>query len=209
MSSDYGPGVLPSDPEAVEADKRLVRAIEAGDREAEREFALRFLSPLRAMLVARSRDPELSADLLQDVMIEAICALRRGQLREPAKLKAFVAAIGRNVLNKHYLRSARRPVAVELLVDLPDLRQTGDEQEELVRGELALEAIASLETVDRTILEMTLVSGFKPGAIARQLQLNPDMVRQRKTRAIRKVVDFVMRRSQKGNSIHLVEGQRP
>jgi len=35
-------------------------------------------------------------------MIEALCALRRGQLRDPAKLTQFVIAIARNVLNNHF-----------------------------------------------------------------------------------------------------------
>jgi RNA polymerase sigma factor (sigma-70 family) len=192
-----------------EADERLVRAILKGDLEAEREFALRFMRPVRGMLLALSHDPELTADLLQDVMIEAICSLRRGQLRDPRKLKAFVGAIGRNAVNRHYYRKARKPATVDLPEDLPDLRaMTGDRDQE-ERGNLAMEAIASLETVDRRILEMTLVEGFKPGKIAIEMSLNPDVVRQRKLRAIRKVIDFVQQMSQKRSSIPRVEGRVP
>jgi len=54
------------------------------------------------MLVARSRNRDLADDLAQEVMMDAICALRRGQLREPSKLTPFVLAIARNVLNSHY-----------------------------------------------------------------------------------------------------------
>jgi RNA polymerase sigma factor (sigma-70 family) len=193
---------------SAEADERLVQLIAEGNSDAERLFVQRFMRPVRGMLLALSHDPELTADLLQDVMIESICSLRRGQLRDPRKLKAFVAAVGRNALNKHYFRKTRRPASVELPDDLPDLRPFDGEKEQEERGILAAEAIATLESTDRKILEMTLVEGLKPGEIARQMGLNPDVVRQRKLRAIRRVIDFVRQASQKRTSIPLVEGRR-
>jgi RNA polymerase sigma factor (sigma-70 family) len=208
MSSVPSPEAVPLSLSDVD-DERLVRLISESDPDAERLFVQRFMRPVRGMLLALSHDPELTADLLQDVMIEAICALRRGQLRNPLKLRAFVAAIGRNALNKHYYRRSRRPVSVALPDDLPDLQSMGVAQEQEERGALAMEAIASLDKEDRTILEMTLVDGLKPGNIAKQMGLNPDVVRQRKVRAIRKVIDFVRQASQKSPSVPLVNGQMP
>jgi len=40
------------------------------------------------------------------------------------------------------------------------------------------------------------VEGMKPGRIAERLQLSSDVVRQRKVRATRRVMDFVARQSQ-------------
>jgi RNA polymerase sigma factor (sigma-70 family) len=184
--------------------ERLVGAILAGDRAAEREFALRYLRPVKAMLMARSRDPEVAADLQQDVMIEAICALRRGQLREPEKLSGFVMAIARNVLNNHFRGQARRPESLEVPDELPDLRSAADDAEERQRETLAMRAIDNLEPVDRSILQMTLIDGLKPGVIAERLGLNPDVVRQRKLRATRRVIEFVRRQSQIDFSNHMV-----
>jgi RNA polymerase sigma-70 factor (ECF subfamily) len=200
-----GPGSLPTET-AIE-NERLVGAILQGDREAEREFAQRFMRPVKAMLLARSRDPDLAADLQQDVMIEAICALRRGQLREPQKLAAFVSAIARNVMNNHFRGAVRRPESIELPDNLPDLSVPGLHEQELEREALALKAIDSLEMLDRTILQMTLVDGLKPGVIAEKLRLNPDVVRQRKLRATRRLIDFVRRQSQTGFSSHLITEQ--
>jgi DNA-directed RNA polymerase specialized sigma24 family protein len=108
--------------EALE-NERLVLAIASGDREAERTFVLQYLPRVRAMLLARTRNPDLAADLQQDVMIEAICALRRGQLREVAKLSSFVLGIARNLLNGHFESAARQPVSLEFpddcLISLP------------------------------------------------------------------------------------------
>jgi len=173
----------------------LVTRIAAGDGDAEHEFALRYVQPVRAMLLARSRNADLAADLQQDVLIEAICALRRGQLREPAKLAGFVSAIARNKLNTYY-RANRRTEILEFPDDLPDLSSAASRVEEQQRESTALDVIASLDPLDRKILEMTLVEGLKPGVIAQRLGLSPDVVRQRKLRATRRVTESVRRQSQ-------------
>ena len=208
MNGDYSTGPKPLTQDARQENKRLVEAILGGDRDAEREFALRYMRPVKAMLMARSRNPDLTADLLQDVMIEAICALRRGQLREAEKLSSFVVAIARNLLNSHFRSAVRRPESLELPDDLPDLSSNASQLEDLERETLALSAISSLEPLDRTILQMTLVDGLKPGVIAERLRLSPDFVRQRKLRATRRVIDFVRSPSQNDSSVHLITRQR-
>jgi RNA polymerase sigma factor (sigma-70 family) len=203
MNGYHSDGADSSIQETAQENERLVQAIANGDHEAERAFAMRYLRPVRAILLARARDPDLVADLRQDVMIEAICALRRGQLREPAKLTPFVIAIARNVLNNHYRVTVRQPESIELPEDLPDLSSATESAEEQERENLAMTAISSLDPVDRAILQMTLVDGLKPGVIAQRLNLNPDVVRQRKVRATRRVIDLVRRLSQNESSDHI------
>jgi RNA polymerase sigma factor (sigma-70 family) len=207
MSFEHGdnPGSLTQ--EAAQQNERLVRAIANGDLEAEKSFAARYLRPVKAMLLARSRDPDVAADLLQETMIEAICALRRGQVREPAKLSSFVIAIARNRLNNHFRSSARQPESLEFPENLPDLKSDATRMEEQERENLAMSAIASLDPLDKSILQMTLLDGLKPGVIAQRLGLNPDLVRQRKLRATRRVIDFVRRQSQTDSSDHIVVGK--
>ena len=194
-------------PDAAMDNDRLVRAIQDGDREAERAFAARYLRPVKAMLLARSRNPDLAADLLQDVMIDAICALRRGQLREPQKLSSFVIGIARNRLNNHYRSTVRQPESLEFPDLLPDSSSHAQKLEEQERENLAMNAISSLDPLDKKILQMTLIDGLKPGIIAQRLSLNPDVVRQRKLRATRRVIDFVRRQSQTESSNHIVVGK--
>jgi RNA polymerase sigma factor (sigma-70 family) len=208
MSGENSIGSSSDALEVAKENERLVGAIAAGDHQAEQTFALRFMRPVKAMLLARLRNPDMAADLLQDVMIEAICALRRGQLREAAKVPAFVAAVARNVLNSHFRGGARRPESRELPDDLPDLSSNSGQFEDQERETLALKAISSLEPVDRSILQMTLVDGLKPGVIAERLGLNPDIVRQRKVRATRRIIDFVERLSQNESAVHLVTRRR-
>ncbi|MGA2650771.1 MAG: sigma-70 family RNA polymerase sigma factor [Terracidiphilus sp.] len=194
-------------PDAAMDNDRLVRAIQEGDSEAEHAFVGRYLRPVKAMLLARSRNPDLAADVLQDVMMDAICALRRGQLREPSKLSSFVIGIARNRLNNHFRNSVRQPESLEFPDLLPDSSLSAEKREEQERENLAMEAISSLDELDKSILQMTLVDGLKPGIIAQRLRLNPDVVRQRKLRATRRVIDFVRRQSQSENLHHNVVGK--
>jgi RNA polymerase sigma-70 factor (ECF subfamily) len=177
--------------EPAQQEEQLVLAIASGDPEAEHSFVLQYLPKVKAMLLARTRDPDLAADLQQDVMIEAICALRRGQLRDAAKLSAFVRGIARNLLMRHFQKTSRQPASLEFPDDLPDLAAATDTIAEQQKQDLIRHCISSLEPVDRSILELTLVEGLKPGAIAKRLRLSSGVVRQRKVRAIRKIVDFV------------------
>ena len=201
MNSDPSDNLVPMNVPATaenlaEDDGRLVQAIVEGDREAECEFAVRYSRPIRAMLLARTRNPDLAADLVQDALIEALCSLRRGLLRDPAKLTSFVVAVARNVMNSHFRGAVRCPESLEFPDNLPDLSSVSSHLEDQERQTLALNAIASLEPLDREILQMTLIDGLKPGVIAQRLRLNPDVVRQRKLRATRRVIDFVRNQSQ-------------
>ena len=110
-------------------------------------------------------------------MIEAICALRPGPLREPAKLSSFVLAVARNRLNNRYRSSICGPESLEFPDNLPDLFSSADKVEEKERENLALNAILKLKPLDETILQMTLADGLRPGIIAGRLSLNPDVVR--------------------------------
>jgi RNA polymerase sigma factor (sigma-70 family) len=188
---------------------RLVELVASGNHEAEREFVERYYPRVRAMLLARTRNADASADLTQDVLMEALCALRRGQLREASKLTAFVLGIARNLLKGHYRGQMRQPEGLEFPDQLPDLKPSSVLQLEERREDLAMEAIGSLDLVDRTILHLTLVEGLKPGAIAEKLAMSPDVVRQRKLRATRRVIDLVRgSASQKSSSIHMVPGRK-
>src|SRR6266481_1517706 len=84
----------------------LSERIVARDRDAEDELVQYFSPRIYVVLCARTRDREASRDLLQDVLIAVLRALRQGQLRESGKLAGFVLGIARNVAQSH-LRDGR------------------------------------------------------------------------------------------------------
>lgn len=170
---------------------RVALRIRDGDPAAEDELVRQFGERVRVFAGMRTHDREEARDLGQEVMIHVLTALRNGQLREPERLAAFVYGIARNVVNNH-LRTGRgrrsEPLAPEIAAaveDPVDGLETGRRQELLRR------ALAGLNRADRGILLLTLVDGLKPGEIGYRLGLSAEVVRVRKSRALKKVTDRI------------------
>jgi RNA polymerase sigma factor (sigma-70 family) len=145
------------------------------------------------MSFVRTRDREVARELVQDILMAVIGALRNGQVLDPDKLPAFVHGTARNLVNNR-LRSERRQPQLEALSDdLPEA-STIETIEDTERLQFVHQALESLPDVDRRILRMTLVEGYKPAEIADLLGLTSEVVRTRKLRATRKVTEFVQDR---------------
>ncbi len=169
---------------------KLVDRIRAGDGTAEEELVRYFSPRVFAMLVARTRDRETARDLLQDVLMAVLRSVRDGALRDAERLAPFVHGTARNLVNNYFRDKIREPKLEELSDDCAGIVQQdlleSNERERLVR-----EALRSVDETDRQIVLMTLVEGRKPGDIANRLGLSSEVVRQRKSRAVRKISDFV------------------
>lgn len=185
------PSVLPDPGEQA----ALVERIRLGDADAEAVLVAMFHDRIRLMAEARMGDRELAREMAQDVMTDVVIALREGRAREHEKLAGFVYAIARHRIVDHYRERARRPIEEPLLAE-PPAGAAADPLEDAERASLVRGALATLNVVDRRILLMTLVDGLKPGGIARALALTDEVVRARKSRAIKKVKEYVERLSQ-------------
>ncbi|MFI5078830.1 MAG: sigma-70 family RNA polymerase sigma factor, partial [Vicinamibacteria bacterium] len=142
-----------------------VAGIAAGDAAAEAAFAVYFAPRVRAMLRARLRQPEAVLDLSQDTLVASIVALRKGQLREPDRLPAFVHGVARNIVNNHLRGEHRRgeaPLDDDIAARLPAI----DAREADERRGLVAKGPASLAPADRAVLQLTLVDGLHPREIA-------------------------------------------
>lgn len=179
---------------SADACAALFERIRLGDAAAEEELVQSFGGKVFAMAVARTRDREASRDLVQDVMWAVLQGLRGGQLRAPDKLAAFVSGTARNLIN-NYFRTRTR--AVRDVRHTPSRWMTDPSHsiEDQERTQLVRRAVSELESDDRRILMLTLVEGLTPGEIASRLRLSPEVVRQRKSRAIKKVIAMLAERS--------------
>jgi RNA polymerase sigma-70 factor, ECF subfamily len=175
---------LPAEDELL----RLVAQIQQGDAAAEERLVLAFSGRIRMMVRVRLRGRIEEPDVVQEVLMAAISALRRGQLREPEKLGPFIAGITRNILNNHLRGTAGRGLEQPLDDDaaVADLRQEMTRRERMLTVRRALGEIGE---EDRRILSMTLIEGLKPGEIARRTGMTPDVVRARKSRALKKLTE--------------------
>ena len=179
---------------SADACAALFERIRLGDAAAEEELVQSFGGKVFAMAVARTRDREASRDLVQDVMWAVVQGLRGGQLRAPDKLAAFVSGTARNLINNYFRTRARatRDVPHAPSSWMTDPSQSAEDQQ---RAQLVRRAVSELDSDDRRILMLTLVEGLTPGEIASRLRLSPEVVRQRKSRAIKKVIAMLAQQS--------------
>ena len=166
----------------------LVARIRAGDPAAEARVVELFSTAIRTMARVRTRGAVDQQDVCQDVLVAVITGLRRGQLREVDRLGAFIAGVARNVIN-NALR-ARQTRSAEPLdeadVAVADLR---DEIARRDRARMLRTALTEVGEADRQILVLTLVHGLKSGEVATRLGLDDQVVRARKSRAIRRLTE--------------------
>jgi RNA polymerase sigma-70 factor, ECF subfamily len=173
-------------PEAVDL-AALVGRVAAGETEAEGTLVEHFLPRVRVMMLARTRDADVARDLTQDTLVAVLQAARRGQIREPERIAAFVHGVARNLANNH-ARGVRAQAEAPLEA-LPAEPFVEDDHERRERQALLVQGLEAIGEADRHILQLTLVDGMKPGEIAEQLGLTSEVVRARKSRARRRVVE--------------------
>ena len=158
---------------------------------------------VRGMALARTRNPDLARDLTQEALLAVLQSARKGQIRDPERVFAFVCGVARNVINNQRRRTARHPeISIDHDSEIPALRAE-DDHESAERQRIIKGALAELGPDDREVLLLTLVDGMKPGEIAVKTGLTPEVVRTRKSRAIKRVLDVLESWSQNAVTRHL------
>jgi len=183
--------------------------IERGDRSAEDVFAKHFSRSVFALALARLRNEDLARDMAQEILISVIVALRAGRVREAGKLTGFVLATARNRIANHYRQESRKP-AMEEATESIAAPLVEDRLEAEQRRELLSKAMERLDPLDREILRMNLVESIRPEEIGARSGLSAETVRQRKSRALRKLGEWMERfQSQKPRRVYQIgEGRQ-
>jgi RNA polymerase sigma-70 factor (ECF subfamily) len=174
--------------------KSLAERVHGHEGAAEDELVAHFRERIVFLAIARTRDPEMARDVAQDVLVAVLLALRSGQLREPERLAGFVYGTARNVINNH-LRNRGRLPRQDPIDAAADVADPSDAAEQAERVQLVQRSLAALDPLDRKILLLTMVAGLKPGEIGARLGLKSDVVRARKSRALKKTIERVRRLS--------------
>jgi RNA polymerase sigma-70 factor, ECF subfamily len=165
----------------------VVQSIASGDRRAE-ERLIEYIAPrVRAMALARTRDRDLARDLTQDVLVAVLVAARKDQIRDQSRVIAFVCGVANNIINNHARRQRAHPESP--LDDELQRLAAKDSHEASDRLRTLDGALAQLSAADQQLLRLTLVDGLKPGEIAAQLRLTPEVVRTRKSRALKRMLE--------------------
>lgn len=85
----------------------LVDRIRAGETAAESELFERYSTGIQLILLKRTGNRQLAADLSQDTFVIALQKLRAGQLHKPESLVAFLRQTAVNLSIEHYRKERR------------------------------------------------------------------------------------------------------
>lgn len=173
----------------VDECEALAQRITNGDRAAEAELVRSYCDCVFAMALTRTHDREAARELMDDVLMAVITALRHGTVKKGSRLGGFVHGTAVNIINGYFRASRRRPRTVSLNPDL-SIVDPSDEYERMDRRRVAMDALAMVDERDKQILRLILIDGLKPGEVATRLRISSALVRQRKCRALRAITLF-------------------
>lgn len=181
--------------EPAENVESLAVRIMRGDELAEAELVAKYERGLRLMLLKRTQDVHLAADLCQDTLVLVLKKLRQGELRNPASLASFIRTIGINLSIQHYRKDSRY-VNVEGEINEPNpslyRSQEGDMDSRLVKN-LIHDLLDKLgRDRDRELLRRFFLQDEEKMDICRDLELTSthfDRVLYRAKSRMRTLID--------------------
>lgn len=164
-------------------DADLVQQIAAGNgRDAESELFRRMAPRVRLYGLRHLRDRAAAEDLMQQVLITTLEALRQGRLREPEKLASFVLGTCRmTVLNLRRGAHRRAELMAQFKAVLPTYAQPAEPPCDL--DQLA-RCVQSLKERERSVVVMTFYDEQSGEDIADWLGISAANLRVIRHRAI-------------------------
>ncbi len=169
----------------VDEESRVVERAVAGEREAFGVLAEKYGPALQAMFLARTRHSHDAEDMTMECLTQAWRDLP--QLRDPARFRGWLFAIGRNVWRTAMRRAAPPHVPWQDLSseEMASVSQVPQESPD-IRICRALEA---LPETDQVPLRLYYVEGYSAKEIAERLGVSFSAVRQRLSRGMRRLKD--------------------
>lgn len=108
QADQAGTSLLASNETTAEGLEELVARVRSGDRRAEERVVELYGRGVAIILDRHTNGRPEAEDLFQDTFRTGLEKLRRGELREPAKLPGFLAQIARSLAIEHYRKITRR-----------------------------------------------------------------------------------------------------
>lgn len=106
----------------------LVAKILSGDKAAENDMVLRYQRGIKAVLFQRSKDRYVLDDVIQETWIVVLQKVRKGELRDPSKLSAFIIQIAKNQLIMKFRKEGKHQDALLESNSQPESKELSPEQ---------------------------------------------------------------------------------
>ena len=166
------------------SDAELVQRIAEGDNDAEAEVCRRMAPRIRLYGLRHLRSAAAADDLVQQVLLKTIEALRASRLRAPDKLSPFVLGTCRmTVVDQR--RTARRQE--QLLGEFGGALVPAPHEMPQLDGDRLARCVQALKERDRTVVIMSFYDEKTAAESSRALGLSEANVRVIRHRAIRQL----------------------
>jgi RNA polymerase sigma factor (sigma-70 family) len=195
----------PSSPD----DRRLVELHLAGDGGAFRQIVERYQGMICALAVSACGDLGRSEDIAQEVFIAAWKQLP--ELREPEKLRGWLAGIARNLINNSFRQQQRTPTARAEPLSAGTPTDIEGPREHAISADEAALMWNTLERIPENYREPMVLfyrEQRSVPAVAAALEISEDAVRQRLVRGramlserMAKLVEQTLERSGPGQAL--------
>lgn len=160
-----------------------MEALCQGDISALNHIYNEFKTPLYAFIITLTKNHVVAEDLLQETFVKVYD--KANQYTKGSNLKAWIFSIARN-LAYDYLRSSKSKWD-----ELDDISESIVIEDEVLNKLNISRALFILQDIDREIVIMHVVGGFKHSEIAKALNLNSSTVRWKYREAIKKLNNFL------------------
>lgn len=163
------------------------RISRGGGQDAEAELVRRMAPRIRLYGLRHLRDESAAEDLMQEVLLNTIEALRAGRLRDPNKLASFVLGTCRMTVLE-LRRGARRR---SQLLDMygADLQAASRQHEPVLDRERLASCVQNLKERERTVIVMSYFDEQTGSDVASFLGLSEANVRVIRHRAVNSLRD--------------------
>jgi RNA polymerase sigma-70 factor (ECF subfamily) len=169
--------------------RRIAQAERVPDRDAEAELYRRLAPRVRLYGLKHLRDEQAAADLMQQVLLVTIEALRAGKLREPERIASFVFGVCRMVVLELRRGGARRERLLEQYAE--DVPIADASVAPRLDHERVTRCLDGLSERERTVLLMTFYEEKSAAEVAGALDLSEGNVRVIRHRGLERLRDCV------------------
>ena len=168
--------------------RRIARGASVEADAAEAELARRFAPRIRLFGLRRLRNHAAAQDLVQEVLVTTLEALRAGRIEQPERLASFVLGACRmTVVNLRRGEQRRARLLARFADDLaPAWSSSGASTVDHAR---LADCLAGLPIRDRTVVALTFYMDRSAEEIARELGTSPGNVRVLRHRALARLHD--------------------
>ena len=174
--------------EDAELAQRVTGGSPAEAEAAEAELARRFAPRIRLFGLRRLRDSAAAQDLVQEVLVTLLEALRAGRIQQPDRLASFVLGACRmTIANQRRGEQRRARLLAEFAQDLEAAPGPAADSR-LDRDRLA-DCLGRLPARDRTVVALTFYAERSADEIARELGTSSGNVRVLRHRALGRLQD--------------------